>query len=67
MLNTEGQTYYAKLKQFETELINEALRRARGNQAQAARMPISSRARWTFFFSRLSHWNRCTLGRSASA
>jgi Bacterial regulatory protein, Fis family len=38
MLNTEGQTYYAKLRQFETELINEALRRARGNQAQAARM-----------------------------
>lgn len=30
--------YYQKVKQFETELINEALRRARGNQAQAARM-----------------------------
>jgi len=29
--------------------------------------PISSRARWTFFFSDCPHWNRCTLGRSASA
>jgi transcriptional regulator with GAF, ATPase, and Fis domain len=38
MPDNEEPTYYAKLRQFETELINEALRRARGNQAQAARM-----------------------------
>jgi hypothetical protein len=38
MPSNETPTYYAKLRQFETELINEALRRARGNQAQAARM-----------------------------
>jgi transcriptional regulator with GAF, ATPase, and Fis domain len=37
MLSTERQTYYEKLRQFETEVITEALRRARGNQAQAAR------------------------------
>ena len=38
MLSNEKLTYYDRLRQFETELINEALRRARGNQAQAARM-----------------------------
>jgi DNA-binding NtrC family response regulator len=38
MLSNEKSTYYDKLRQFETELISEALRRARGNQAQAARM-----------------------------
>jgi transcriptional regulator with GAF, ATPase, and Fis domain len=38
MLNTQRQTYYDRIRQFETELISEALSRARGNQAQAARM-----------------------------
>lgn len=38
MLSTERPSYYDRLRQFETELISEALRQARGNQAQAARM-----------------------------
>ena len=38
MLTTEKPSYYDRLRQFETELICEALRQARGNQAQAARM-----------------------------
>ena len=30
--------YYDKVKEFESDLITEALTRSRGNQAQAARM-----------------------------
>lgn len=38
MHNVKEQSYYEKIRLFETELICEALGRARGNQAQAARM-----------------------------
>ena len=39
MVNATGSMgYYERIRQFETELITEALRQSRGNQAKAARM-----------------------------
>ena len=35
---TGRMSYYERVRQFETELITEALRQSRGNQAKAARM-----------------------------